>query len=161
MKSVGILVVVIIILAAGLYLGRHQVKSLLGMNPAPTAVPAMQASPTTSTAAPSDNIYKTASSASKGTYLTDFAGKTLYVFDKDTTGVSNCTGQCLVIWPYYTSGATAQKTFPANISVITRTDDGKMQFAWKGLPLYYYSKDAAAGDTLGDGIGGIWHLVKP
>jgi predicted lipoprotein with Yx(FWY)xxD motif len=49
---------------------------------------------------------------------------------------------------------------PANITVIIRTD-GTKQFAWNSMPLYYYSKDAKAGDLTGDGVGGVWHLVKP
>lgn len=31
----------------------------------------------------------------------------------------------------------------------------------KNLPLYYYALDQKAGDLNGDGVGGIWHLVKP
>lgn len=118
-------------------------------------------SPTTAMqgAAPSDNIYKTKTDPAKGTYLTDFQGMTLYVFDKDTTGVSNCYQGCATVWPAYSSGATAQSQFPANISVITRTD-GSKQFAWKGKPLYYYSGDKNPGDTNGDGIANIWHIVK-
>jgi len=108
----------------------------------------------------SDNIYLTKTDASKGVYMTDFAGMTLYTYDKDTKGVSNCSGGCLVAWPAYTSGATAQGTFPANITVITRSD-GSKQFAWKGMPLYYYAKDKVAGDITGDGVGGVWHIVKP
>ena len=106
-----------------------------------------------------DNIYLSKTDSVKGSYMTDFAGNTLYIFDKDTTGVSNCSGGCLSAWPAYTSGATAQGSFPENISVITRTD-GSKQFAWKGMPLYYYAKDKKAGDITGDGVGGIWHIVK-
>jgi predicted lipoprotein with Yx(FWY)xxD motif len=85
---------------------------------------------------------------------------TLYTFDKDTAGVSNCTGTCSTIWPPYTSGATAQGQFPTNITVITRAD-GSKQFAYKGMPLYYNQKEVKPGDIMGDGIGGVWHLVKP
>lgn len=95
----------------------------------------------------------------KGKYLTDPAGMSLYVFDRDTTGVSNCTGACLVAWPAYTSGATAQGTLPTNVSLITRPD-GSKQFAWMGKPLYYYANDAKPGDVTGDGVGGIWHLLS-
>lgn len=104
------------------------------------------------------NIYQSKTGA-KGNYMTDFNGMTLYTFDNDTNGVSNCTGQCLTIWPVYTSGATAQGSFPANISVITRSD-GSKQFAWMGKPLYYYSGDKGAGDMNGDGVGGIWHIIS-
>lgn len=109
---------------------------------------------------PSDNIYLTKTDAVKGQYITDFAGMALYIFDKDKPGVSNCYNTCATNWPPYTSGATAQKQFPANITTVKRTD-GSMQFAWKGMPLYYFAADKKAGDLLGDGVGGIWHLVKP
>jgi len=144
------------------YLGRHKIKSLLGMNPAPAYVQTTTPNiPTTSNAPniPSNNIYMTKTDPVKGNYMTDFKGMTLYTFDKDTTGVSNCNGSCATIWPPYTSGATAQSTLPTNISVITRAD-GSKQFAWKGMPLYYYSGDSKAGDIGGDGIGGTWHIVK-
>ncbi len=154
-------IVVVLIIAVIVYMGRHQIKSMFGMNPAaPTPAPtsAMTASP--SVVAPSNNIYTVKTNPSKGSYLADFDGKTLYVFDKDKTGVSNCYGACATLWPPYTSGAVAQGTFPANITVITRTGGGK-QFAWMGKPLYYYQPDQKAGDVLGDGVGGVWHLVKP
>lgn len=120
------------------------------------------ASPTTSQSqvAPSSNIYLTKTDPAKGTYLTDFQGMTLYTFDKDTTGVSTCYNGCAATWSPYTSGATAQSQFPVDITVITRTDNSK-QFAWKGKPLYYYASDQKAGDIMGDGVGGIWHIVKP
>ena len=28
-------------------------------------------------------------------------------------------------------------------------------------PLYYFHEDAAAGDTNGQGLGGVWFLVSP
>ena len=34
-----------------------------------------------------------------------------------------------------------------------------MQVTLDGHPLYHFSGDAAAGDTNGNGIGGIWHVV--
>ncbi len=109
---------------------------------------------------PSDNIYMTKTSEAKGPYLADFQGMTLYTFDKDTVSVSNCYNGCAKAWPPYTSGATTQSQFPVNITVITRTD-GSKQFAWKGMPLYYYATDAKAGDITGDGVNGVWHIIKP
>jgi len=31
----------------------------------------------------------------------------------------------------------------------------------KGMPLYYFARDAAPGDTKGDGVKEIWPLAKP
>lgn len=158
-----VVIVILAVLVLG-YLGRHRIKAFLGMTPAATTAPVSQTSnesvPPTSAAVPSNNIYTTRTDPAKGDYLADFQGMTLYTYDKDTSGVSNCSGACLAAWPAYSSGATAQGQFPANITVITRSD-GSMQFAWKGMPLYYFAKDKAPGDVTGDGVGGVWHLVKP
>jgi predicted lipoprotein with Yx(FWY)xxD motif len=51
-------------------------------------------------------------------------------------------------------------TLPTNWSVTTRTD-GTKQYTYKGMPLYFYSKDTKPEDVTGDGVGGVWHLVKP
>lgn len=107
-----------------------------------------------------NNIYTTRTDPTKGAYLADFSGMTLYTYDKDTAGVSNCYAGCVTAWPPYTSGATAQSTLPSNITVITRTG-GTSQFAWMNKPLYYYATDQKPGDITGDGVGGVWHLVKP
>ncbi|HEX8964812.1 MAG TPA: hypothetical protein VF820_00075 [Patescibacteria group bacterium] len=161
MKKILIAIVVVVIIIAA-YLGRHSLKAMfVSSQPAVTTT----AAPTTTqsatqAASPSDNIYLTKTNPTKGQYLTDFAGMTLYIFDKDSKDTSNCSGSCATNWPPYTSGAVAQKTFPANIGVITRAD-GTKQFTYNGMPLYYYAGDKSSGDTNGDGVGGIWHLVKP
>lgn len=158
MKKTVILILVILILGGIVYFERHAIKSMMGGSATPTV---MQVTPTPAplSASPSANIYLVKTDAGKEKYLTDFVGMTLYTFEKDTPGVSNCLGKCVAVWPVYTSGATAQKTFPVNITVITRAD-GTKQFAWKGMPLYYYATDAKAGDITGDGVGGVWHIVK-
>src|SRR5476651_836920 len=118
----GLIIVVILLVLVGGYLGRKQIKSMFGMG-TPKSV-SMQPAATTNTtittntsamqAAPSDNIYLTKSDAKLGKYMTDFQGMTVYTFDKDTAGVSNCYNGCAKAWPVYTSGATAEKTLPAN-----------------------------------------------
>lgn len=104
-----------------------------------------------------DNIYLTRTAA-RGAYMTDFAGMTLYTYDRDTNGVSACDATCATTWRPYTSGATAQGVMPHNITVITR-EDGSQQFAWMGKPLYYYTGDQHEGDTTGDNKDGAWHVV--
>lgn len=160
MKKSWLIVLVIVLLGLG-YLGRHKIRTMLMGYQAPTSS-VQNASPTTATSAavPSNNIYTSKTDPQKGAYLADFQGMTLYTFSKDTNGVSNCNDACAKKWPPYTSGASAQSTFPTNISVITRTD-GSKQFAWKGMPLYYFSSDTKTGDLLGDGVGGLWHIVAP
>jgi len=43
----------------------------------------------------------------------------------------------------------------------TQRKDGKLQATYNGMPLYYYVKDIKAGDTKGQGVGGVWFLVSP
>ena len=46
------------------------------------------------------------------------------------------------------------------IATITR-DDGTSQVTYKGVPVYYFKGDAKAGDTSGQGTGGIWFVIAP
>ena len=94
-----------------------------------------------------------------GTFVTAANGMTLYTFDKDTQNKSNCTGQCAVLWPPYLVTGSVPSTLPPHIGTIKRTD-GSTQYTWNGKPLYYYSGDKKAGDTNGDGYGGVWHVAK-
>lgn len=113
----------------------------------------------TSSPAPVGSITMTKTAPKKGAYLVAGNGMTLYVFDNDKTGVSTCYGGCATAWPAYKVGANAPK-LPAGMTTVKRSD-GTTQYVWKGKPVYYYFKDQKPGDTLGDGVGGIWHLVKP
>lgn len=149
--TIVIALIIIIVAAYGGYRIIHH------FNGAQTQQPAAPAA-TQSNSAPTSNIYMMKTDAAKGTYLTDFQGMTLYTYDQDKTGISNCAGSCATNWPPYTSGATAQSLFPANITVITRAD-GSKQFAWKGMPLYYFSSDTKTGQITGDGVNGF-HLAK-
>jgi predicted lipoprotein with Yx(FWY)xxD motif len=97
-----------------------------------------------------------------GQYLTDPAGRTLYWYTKDTAGVSNCSGGCLKVWPAFVAAGspTLPAGIPGTLTTITRAD-GSSQVAYDGMPLYYYAKDAAPGDTTGQGVGKIWYVVPP
>ncbi|MCW5695933.1 MAG: hypothetical protein KIS96_04250 [Bauldia sp.] len=83
-------------------------------------------------------------------------GMTLYSFDNDDENVSNCYGGCATNWPpfYVEEGAVAEGDW----TIVERTDDNAM-WAYKGMPLYYWINDTAPGDTTGDGVGGVWHVV--
>ena len=88
--------------------------------------------------------------------LTDEGGMTLYIFDKDTAGVSNCYDGCAAKWPplFADDAAAAEGDF----TIIDRTDGTKM-WAYKDMPLYYWVDDTEPGDITGDGVGGVWHLA--
>jgi predicted lipoprotein with Yx(FWY)xxD motif len=90
--------------------------------------------------------------------LVDANGMTLYIFDKDTAGVSTCYDGCADSWPAYIAdaGASAAAAF-----TLVERNDGLAQWAVDGMPLYYWAGDQAPGDATGDGVGGVWHVVKP
>jgi len=87
------------------------------------------------------------------------SGATVYTFDKDTvgSGKSACNGPCAQLWPPV--AAQASDTAGGDWSIITR-DDGSKQWAYKGAPIYTFSKDAKPGDTSGDKFKDVWHVVK-
>lgn len=93
-----------------------------------------------------------------GDMLTDAAGMTLYVFDKDSPGKSACNGGCATNWPPLMAATGAMAA--GDYSVLTR-DDGSKQWAFKGKPLYRWIKDTKAGDKSGDGVNGSWHIARP
>jgi predicted lipoprotein with Yx(FWY)xxD motif len=135
--------------------------------PVSTAQPATTVSTVavTTTAAPKATV-ATASNATLGTILVDSSGKTLYVFDRDTSPTSSCTGNCAGTWPAVVlpAGATAPVAGAGltGLTAVARPDDAtKMQVAWNGKPLYTYAADTGPGDTKGDGVGGVWHVAKP
>jgi predicted lipoprotein with Yx(FWY)xxD motif len=92
--------------------------------------------------------------------LTGPNGMTLYVFDRDAmgSGKSVCNGPCAANWPPL--AAAAADSGSGDYSVITR-DDGSKQWAYKGKPLYYWSKDAKPGDKTGDGFNNMWKVARP
>jgi len=96
-----------------------------------------------------------------GSYLTDEAGKTLYMFMKDTTDVSACKDQCVTNWPlYYAENIQIPRELDAaDFKTIVR-EDGKKQTAYKGWPLYYYAKDEKAGDVKGQGVNQVWMVLN-
>lgn len=87
-------------------------------------------------------------------------GMTLYTFDSDmaNSGKSVCNGPCATNWPPLMAGADAKAH--GDWSLITR-DDGSQQWAYKGKPLYLWSKDQKPGDKTGDGFRNVWHVAQP
>jgi len=101
----------------------------------------------------------TVADTAKGKTLVDAKGMTLYTFDRDAGGKSACNGQCATNWPPLFAMASAQ---PAGDWSVIKRDDGSPQWAYKGKPLYTWSKDTKAGDITGDGfLNGAWHVAQP
>ncbi|CAD5106258.1 COG4315 family predicted lipoprotein [Zestomonas carbonaria] len=90
--------------------------------------------------------------------LVDQQGMTLYTYDKDGIDKSNCNGPCAANWPPLAAIAGAQGD--EDWTVITR-DDGSLQWAYYGKPLYTFVQDKKPGDTTGEGKMDVWHIAKP
>jgi predicted lipoprotein with Yx(FWY)xxD motif len=75
---------------------------------------------------------------------------------------SACTGGCAKTWPGLTvaAGATPVAGTGATGTLGTTTrDDRSLQVTYNGLPLYFFSRDKAPGDSNGVYTG--WVAVKP
>ncbi|MDA4118205.1 MAG: hypothetical protein OK455_07665 [Thaumarchaeota archaeon] len=99
-----------------------------------------------------------------GAYLTNASGWTLYLYSRDVpnNGTSACNGGCAKAWPpFYTVNLKVPPGLnSSSFNTITRTD-GSKQLTYNGWPLYYYSPDKQAGQTNGQGVGGVWYAVSP
>lgn len=92
-----------------------------------------------------------------GKVLADAQGRTLYIFERETSGVPLCEGECARLWPPLLSDGSSPMATP--FFVVPR-EDGSRQWAWNGRPLYRWIGDAEAGDVTGDGMNGVWHAVR-
>lgn len=97
-------------------------------------------------------VYKTG----QAEVLTDSRQFSLYTFDKDPAGESNCYGKCATLWPPLQAAPNARASGP--FSIVERRD-GSYQWALHGKPLYTWIKDSKPGDTRGDGVKGVWRLA--
>jgi predicted lipoprotein with Yx(FWY)xxD motif len=97
-----------------------------------------------------------------GSVLATSAGQTVYWFSKDVrgSGKSACSGSCLAAWPVVggTPVLAAGVRLAGKLGTITRPG-GIVQATYNGYPLYTYAMDLTAGQTLGNGAAGMWHVV--
>ena len=100
-----------------------------------------------------------------GTFLVDSKGRTLYLFEKDKTSKSKCSGACATAWPPLLSSAHPKAAGGAKASLLStsKRSDGTRQVTYNGHPLYYFIQDAKAGDTKGQGLnafGAKWYVLS-
>ena len=100
-----------------------------------------------------------------GNVVTNQDGFTLYRFQKDTPDppTSNCSGDCLKLWPPALVGADLPKLKDVDenlVGTITRAD-GTKQLTLNGWALYRYVGDTKPGTWKGQNVGGTWFAIAP
>jgi len=100
-----------------------------------------------------------------GEVLFDGTGQAIYLFDKETTGVPDCYGDCAAAWPpVLTEGSPVAGggTMTDLLGTTPRTD-GSTQVTYAGHPLYYYAhegKNVVTCHNVSE-FGGLWLVVTP
>jgi predicted lipoprotein with Yx(FWY)xxD motif len=82
----------------------------------------------------------------KETILVDKAGISLYIFARDSKGVSTCSGACLKEWPPMHVPANPVLAPPFGV---IKGHDGLPQLTLNGIPLHHYDDDKKPGDVFG------------
>lgn len=124
------------------------------------------ASSSSAAAGGSGSTVITTVSSSAGTFLANSSGHAVYLWTKDSSGMSACSGACAGAWPPVTTTGTVTASGEAkssDLSTITRSD-GTKQVTYDGHPLYFFSGDSGPGMASGqgnDGFGAKWWLVSP
>lgn len=100
-----------------------------------------------------------------GQVLFDGTGQAIYLFDRETTAVPDCYGDCAVAWPPVLTGGSpiAGAGATADLLGTTQRTDGSTQVTDAGHPLYYYAhegKDVVTCHNVNE-FGGLWLVVTP
>jgi predicted lipoprotein with Yx(FWY)xxD motif len=99
-----------------------------------------------------------------GEFLVGPDGMTLYLFTPDPLDESVCYNQCAENWPPLIVESADAITFADGIPGefgTTEREGGDLQVTYNGIPLYYWIRDDAPGDTTGHGVGRVWWVVPP
>ena len=89
-------------------------------------------------------------------------GQVVYAYDKDPKGgTPACTGSCAQIWLPVTGSHPVASPADKGLGTLgtVATSNGAKQITYNGSPLYTY-KGAKALTTKGNGVGGVWHVIK-
>jgi predicted lipoprotein with Yx(FWY)xxD motif len=102
---------------------------------------------------------------SLGRILVNSSGRTLYLFEKDKSGKSACTGQCATFWPPLIAAGKPRAGAGVKASLLgeTKRADGRMQVTYNHHPLYFFARDTKKGQTTGENVnafGADWYAVS-
>jgi len=88
-------------------------------------------------------------------------GDVVYTYGNDKQGGQpTCTDSCAAVWPAVTGLPLTSlgETLPGKLGTVT-LPNGAKQVTYNGYPLYTY-KGASPMSTTGNGVGGVWHVIK-
>jgi predicted lipoprotein with Yx(FWY)xxD motif len=107
-------------------------------------------------------------SSKLGNIMVDDKGLSLYMFTPDARNVSVCEAACLTAWPPIMLGkddtlADVELTGGLRRSLlgVAMRENGSRHVTYNGWPLYYWFRDAKAGDVLGQWVGNVWFVLSP
>ena len=88
-------------------------------------------------------------------------GDVVYTYGNDKKGgPPTCTNSCAARWPAVTGipGTNAGEKLPGKLGVVTMANGGK-QVTYNGYPLYIFKSEKPLATT-GEGVDGLWHVIK-
>ena len=104
----------------------------------------------------------TTGSTALGNVLVDANGLTLYGRTTEANGMPTCVDACAEAWPPLTvTGSSLPAGLDAKVFSVVSRPDGSHQLRAGKWSLYRYAGDATAGETNGQGSGGVWFVVTP
>ncbi|MGH8030085.1 MAG: COG4315 family predicted lipoprotein, partial [Arenimonas sp.] len=159
----GILAPALLACAVSLALGacnRGDSAATAAAEPAPAPAPEPTPAPATATGGT-----LVVGGQGEGRYLTDSAGRAVYILEGDDTG-TRCVDDCLRAWPVFGGTAPSSGVPEVDGALIATTvrADGTVQVTYAGHPLYYFADDTEVGVTNGRAVSdtwGRWYLVRP
>ena len=131
-------------------------------NPASTSTTGQATSAALSNVPPPGSLVLQVQKSAVGWVLALTNGQVVYVYDKDTKGgTPACTGSCAAIWPPVTGGNPMASPADKGLGTFgtVAISNGAKQVTYNGSPLYTF-KGAKALATKGNGVGGVWHVIK-
>jgi len=105
-------------------------------------------------------------SSGLGHVVVNGSGRTLYIFEKDSNGMSACNGACAAYWPPLVSTGKPVALAGVDQSLVgtTKRADGQEQVTYNGWPVYTFIGDKQPGQTSGEGLtdfGAGWDALTP
>jgi predicted lipoprotein with Yx(FWY)xxD motif len=139
-------------------------SSSAASSPASSSAPAANGQPSSAVGQiqPGD-VVLTVEPSTAGYVLAEGNQQVVYTYANDKPGSPpTCTGSCTATWlpltvqnqPLVLQGAT----LPGKVGTVT-TADGHKQVTYNGYPLYTL-KGAYPYAVTGEGMGGVWHVIK-